>query len=91
MIKSPQILLADEPVTGLDILAVQQVMQTLADLHRSGMTIVTVLHDLGLASAYAQTGMIVDRGRVVYHGTSQNLGQEFDQLCDKVDHQLVKY
>ncbi|MCY7368349.1 MAG: ATP-binding cassette domain-containing protein [Chamaesiphon sp.] len=91
LIKSPQILLADEPVTGLDILAIQQVMQILADLHRSGMTIVTVLHDLGLASTYAQTGIIVDRGRVVYHGTSQNLGQEFDRLCDKVDHQLIKY
>ncbi len=91
LIKSPQILLADEPVTGLDILAIQQVMQILADLHRSGMTIVTVLHDLGLATTYAQTGIIVDQGRVAYHGPSQNLGQEFDQLCDKVDHQLIKY
>lgn len=89
LIRSPQILLADEPVTGLDIVAIQQVMQILADLHRSGMTIVTVLHDLGLANTYAQTGIIVDRGRVVYHGTSQNLGPEFDRLCDKVNHQLV--
>jgi phosphonate transport system ATP-binding protein len=90
LMRSPQILLADEPVTGLDILAIQQVMQILADLHRSGMTIVTVLHDLGLASTYAQTAMIVDRGRVGYHGTSQNLGLEFDRLCGKVDQQLVK-
>jgi phosphonate transport system ATP-binding protein len=90
LIRSPQILLADEPVTGLDVMAIQQVMQILADLHRSGMTIVTVLHDLGLASTYAQTAMIVDRGRVGYHGPSQNLGQEFDRLCGKVDHQLVK-
>jgi phosphonate transport system ATP-binding protein len=90
LMRSPQILLADEPVTGLDIMAIQQVMQTLADLHQSGMTIVTVLHDLGLASTYAQTAMIVDRGRVVYHGTSQNLGKEFAQLCGTADHQLVK-
>jgi phosphonate transport system ATP-binding protein len=90
LIGSPQILLADEPVTGLDILAVRQVMQTLADLHRSGMTIVTVLHDLGLASIYAQTAIILDRGRVVYHGSSQNVSQEFDRLYDRVDSQLVK-
>ncbi len=80
LIRSPQILLADEPVTGLDILAIQQVMQTLSQLHRSGMTVVTVLHDLALAHAYAQTAIIVDRGRVVYHGVSQNLDLQFQQL-----------
>ncbi|WP_396134392.1 phosphonate ABC transporter ATP-binding protein [Chamaesiphon sp. VAR_48_metabat_135_sub] len=80
LIRSPQILLADEPVTGLDIIAIQQVMQTLARLHQEGMTIVTVLHDLTLASTYAQTAIVVDRGRVVYHGNSQNLGTEFDRL-----------
>jgi phosphonate transport system ATP-binding protein len=80
LMRSPQILLADEPVTGLDIIAIQQVMQTLAHLHQEGMTIVTVLHDLALASTYAQTAIVVDRGRVVYHGSSQNLGTEFERL-----------
>jgi phosphonate transport system ATP-binding protein len=80
LIRSPQILLADEPVTGLDILAIQQVMQTLSQLHRSGMTVVAVLHDLALAHTYAQTAIIVDRGRVVYHGVSQNLDRQFEQL-----------
>ena len=80
LIRSPQILLADEPVTGLDIMAIQQVMQTLSQLHRSGMTVVTVLHDLALAHTYAQTAIVVDRGRVVYHGVSQNLDAQFEQL-----------
>lgn len=80
LIRSPKILLADKPVAALDILATQQVMEILADLHREGMTIVTVLHDLALASAYAQTAIIIDRGRVAYHGSSQNVGSEFDKL-----------
>jgi phosphonate transport system ATP-binding protein len=80
LIRSPQILLADEPVAALDILASHQVMEILADLHRQGMTIVTVLHDLALASAYAQTAIIIDRGRVAYHGSSQNVELEFDKL-----------
>ncbi len=80
LIRSPQILLADEPVTGLDIMAIQQVMQTLSQLHRSGMTVVTVLHDLTLAHTYAQKAIVVDRGRVVYHGVSQNLDTQFEQL-----------
>jgi phosphonate transport system ATP-binding protein len=85
LMRSPQILLADEPVTGLDIMAIEQVMKTLAHLHQEGMTIVTVLHDLALASTYAQTAIIVDRGRVVYHGSSQDLSAKFDQLCCNVD------
>jgi phosphonate transport system ATP-binding protein len=85
LMRSPQILLADEPVTGLDIMAIEQVMKTLANLHQEGMTIVTVLHDLALASTYAQTAIIVDRGRVVYHGSSQDLSAKFDRLCCNVD------
>jgi phosphonate transport system ATP-binding protein len=80
LIRSPQILLADEPVTGLDIMAIQQVMKTLAQLHQQGMTIVTVLHDLALASTYAQKAIVVDRGRVVYQGATQNLDAEFEKL-----------
>jgi phosphonate transport system ATP-binding protein len=82
LMRTPQLLLADEPVTGLDAIAIQQVMQTLARLHQEGMTIVTVLHDLALASTYAQTAIILDRGRVVYHGSSHNIGQEFERLIN---------
>lgn len=82
LIGSPQILLADEPVTGLDIIAIRQVMQTLANLHREGMTIVTVLHDLALASTYAETAIVVDRGRVVYHGNTKKLAEQFDRLIE---------
>ncbi len=82
LIRSPQILLADEPVTGLDIIAIQQVMKTLSHLHQQGMTIVAVLHDLALASTYAQTAIVVDRGQVVYHGSSQNLSAKFEQLIE---------
>jgi phosphonate transport system ATP-binding protein len=83
LIGSPQILLADEPVTGLDLLAIQDVMKTLSQLHRDGLTIVTVLHDLALASTYAQTALIVDRGRVVYHGSSQNLDTQFFKAVER--------
>jgi phosphonate transport system ATP-binding protein len=69
LIQSPEILLADEPITGLDIMASKQVMETLAQLHsEQGMTIVTVLHDLEVATEYAQRAIILDAGRVVYDG-----------------------
>jgi phosphonate transport system ATP-binding protein len=78
--QSPDILLADEPTTGLDILAGRDVMDTLSRLHREGMTVVAVLHDLHLASIYARTAIVVDRGRVVYQGEASNLVDLFPQL-----------
>ena len=74
LIQNPRILLADEPITGLDILAAKQVMETLAELNsEQGMTIVVVLHDLALAAAYAQRAIVLEAGRIIYDGKCHNL------------------
>jgi phosphonate transport system ATP-binding protein len=83
--QSPDILLADEPTTGLDILAAQDVMATLDKLHRAGMTIVAVLHDLHLASTHANKAIVVNHGRVVYQGNAANLVDLFPQLVSEVN------
>ncbi|MBW4630582.1 MAG: phosphonate ABC transporter ATP-binding protein [Iphinoe sp. HA4291-MV1] len=81
LIQSPQILLADEPITGLDIKASKQVMEALSMLHsQQGMTIVTVLHDLGVAAQYAQRAIVLDAGRVVHDGCCDNLQAQFAQV-----------
>ncbi|MFB2920786.1 MULTISPECIES: phosphonate ABC transporter ATP-binding protein [Aerosakkonema] len=81
LIQNPQILLADEPITGLDVMAAKQVMDILSDLHsQKGMTIVTVLHDLSLASAYAERAIVLDAGRIVYDGPCQNLQSQFAEF-----------
>jgi phosphonate transport system ATP-binding protein len=77
LMQSPQILLADEPTTGLDVVASQQVMTTLSELHQQGLTIITVLHDLALATEYAQRAIILDSGKVVYDGKCENLQAQF--------------
>ncbi|MBK1986304.1 phosphonate ABC transporter ATP-binding protein [Sphaerospermopsis aphanizomenoides BCCUSP55] len=81
LIQSPQILLADEPITGLDVVASQQVMHTLAELNtEQGLTIITVLHDLGMAAEYAQRAIVLDAGRIVYDGKCDNLQAQFPQV-----------
>jgi phosphonate transport system ATP-binding protein len=83
LIQSPQILLADEPITGLDITASQQVMNTLAKLNsEQGITIVTVLHDLGIAKEYAHRAIVLDAGHIVYDGHCRNIDTQFAQLID---------
>lgn len=85
LIQNPQILLADEPITGLDVMAAKQVMDILSDLHsQQGMTIVVVLHDLSLASAYGERAIVLDAGRIVYDGGCHNLQSQFAQLNQKI-------
>jgi len=74
LIQSPDILLVDEPITGLDVLATRQVMDTLADLNRQqGITVVAVLHDLAIATTYAQRAIVLEQGQVIHDGACHSL------------------
>ncbi|MDX2254704.1 MAG: ATP-binding cassette domain-containing protein [Pseudanabaenaceae cyanobacterium bins.39] len=81
LIQSPHILLADEPTTGLDVSGIGQVMDSLAEMHRRGLTVVVVLHDLALAAQYAQRAIILQEGRIWYDGTCQNIERRFAELA----------
>lgn len=86
LIQSPKILLVDEPIAGLDVLAAKQVMDTFAHLHRQGMTLVSVLHDLTIAAEYAQRAIVLKGGRVSYDGTCDGMCENLpDYLRDRTD------
>lgn len=65
LVKRPGILLADEPTGNLDQENAAAIARTLADLSRSGMTIVLVTHDPTLAAADAHRSVRMSYGRVV--------------------------
>jgi putative ABC transport system ATP-binding protein len=65
LINNPTLLLADEPTGALDSHAGEQVMAILADLNRSGQTIVLVTHDERLARANASRVIHLVDGAVV--------------------------
>lgn len=64
------VLVLDEPTVHLDLRHQVEVMELVADLNtRDGVTIVAVLHDLGLASHFFPRVVVLDGGRVVADGT----------------------
>jgi peptide/nickel transport system ATP-binding protein len=62
----PQLLIADEPTTGLDVTTQKAVMDLVVELTRErGMSTILITHDLGLAAAYCDKVVVMEKGRVV--------------------------
>jgi peptide/nickel transport system ATP-binding protein len=63
---NPQLLIADEPTTGLDVTTQKAVMDLVVELtKRRGMSTILITHDLGLAAAYCDRVVVMEKGRVV--------------------------
>ena len=64
LVHDPQVVLLDEPFTGLDRRSAERLAQRLRDLHREGRTLVLVTHDLERALESADSAVVLSRGRV---------------------------
>jgi polar amino acid transport system ATP-binding protein len=64
----PEIILFDEPTSALDPELVDEVLQVVQDLARTGATLVVVTHEIGFARQVADRVVFIDDGRVVESG-----------------------
>ncbi|MEZ5657572.1 MAG: ABC transporter ATP-binding protein [Burkholderiaceae bacterium] len=70
----PQLLIADEPTTGLDVTTQRAIMNLLAELTRQRqMASILITHDLGLAAEFCQHIVVMKDGEVVETGTPATL------------------
>ena len=60
LVKRPRLLLCDEPTGNLDSAATLGILELLSELHRAGLTIITITHDAGVAARAEQQIEIVD-------------------------------
>ena len=70
---TPSIMLFDEPTSALDPEMVKEVLDTMVDLAKEGMTMLCVTHEMGFARAVADRVIFMDRGEIV----EQNTPEEF--------------
>ncbi|NVN84891.1 MAG: ABC transporter ATP-binding protein [Rhodopseudomonas sp.] len=71
---NPQLLIADEPTTGLDVTTQKAVMDLIVELTKSrGMSTILITHDLGLAAAYCDRVVVMEKGRVVETALSADI------------------
>ena len=73
LIHEPQLLILDEPLTGLDAAAARQVKDLLLEHVRRGGTVVLTTHILEVAERLAQRIGIIEHGRLIAQGTLDEL------------------
>jgi microcin C transport system ATP-binding protein len=65
----PDLLIADEPTTAVDVTIQAQLLQLLRDLQQKfGMAILFITHDLGIVRKMARRVCVMQRGKIVEHG-----------------------
>jgi peptide/nickel transport system ATP-binding protein len=71
---SPEILIADEPTTALDVTIQAQVLDMIRDLKKQyNMSMIMITHDLGIVAEICDTVAIVYAGQIVEYGTLEDI------------------
>lgn len=70
----PELLIADEPTTALDVTIQAQILELIRDLNRSlGTSVILITHDLGVVAGLADRVVVMYAGRIVEEGPTSDV------------------
>src|ERR1700724_3350763 len=69
---NPKVSMFDEPTSALDPEKVKEVLETMVDLAKEGMTMVIVTHEMGFAKEVANRVVFMDAGQIIEANTPVN-------------------
>lgn len=73
----PDLLIADEPTTALDVTIQQQILDLLSEIQKdTGMSVLLITHDLNLVRKFANRVSVMHQGKIVECNTTENLFQQ---------------
>ena len=74
LITHPQLLIADEPTTALDVTVQAQILTLIKDLQRNmGMAMILVTHDMGVIAGNCDRVLVMYAGRIVESGSTRDI------------------
>ncbi len=80
----PEILIADEPTTALDVTTQAQILELIRELQKKhGMAVMFITHDFGVVAEIADRVAVMQYGRIVEAGTA-------DEVLDNPSHDYTK-
>lgn len=78
----PEVIVVDEPTTGLDARGSRRIMDLLTNLNAQGLTLVVITHDMSIVAEYLPRTVCFRDGRAVYDGpTGQLMWREPELLA----------
>ena len=78
----PEVLILDEPTTGLDYAEQRSMMDLVKGLNEAGSTIIAVTHTMWVVAEYAHRAAVVRDGKISLQGTVREVFAEEDELHD---------
>ena len=72
LIAEPDLLIADEPTTALDVTVQAQILDLLEDM-RDNTALLLITHDLGIVAGHCEHTIVLDRGRLVEQGPTTSV------------------
>ena len=69
---TPRIMLFDEPTSALDPEMIKEVLEVMTELAESGMTMLVVTHEMGFATAVADSVIFMDEGEIIESNDPHN-------------------
>ena len=74
LVLEPQLVIADEPTTSLDVTIQRQILRLLRDLQQEhGMALMLITHDMGVVAEMADKVVVMYAGRIVERGSAREM------------------
>jgi energy-coupling factor transport system ATP-binding protein len=76
----PQVMILDEPTTGLDWKSAMELMEVITNLNRLGHTIILITHDMRVIAEFTRRSIVLREGAIVADGPTREVLVDFDML-----------
>lgn len=70
---NPEILILDEPTTGLDYRECMEMMEKIRGLNKNGTTVIMVCHDMEVVLDFAKSVIVMNRGEILANGETRSI------------------